>query len=260
MDFFSFLGGETNIAMDGRVISNSVLAWTKEDVGAWLRSIGLEALVPAFEANGVSGSDLKSITDDDMSESLGCSKLQIKKIRKELAKLDESAMEERETGSEIPKNTEAEKTTTASSAQGSENTSGVSENFSIPPPLTAQPVPPAYPGGAGVTPLSPPAPNQYMGPYAASAPAGYPSNNPQHGYSPQAVYNAQPPYGYQGYQPSPYAAPNPGYGGQPMPVPPQYGAGAGMPPPEWVPMHAVAPNAGNQYTSGSSQQGGCAIQ
>lgn len=51
----------------------------------FLEQIGLGHLAPAFKENAVTGDDLATLTDEDFSESLHCTNLQIKKIRKNLS-------------------------------------------------------------------------------------------------------------------------------------------------------------------------------
>lgn len=250
-------------------------------------------LVPAFRANAVTGSDLPLLTDEDFSTSLGCSKLQIKKIRKELAQLEarktgEGIFSSVSPAEEMPitasategaitggvyggagGDVEKKESNKMSSTQQQNSSSGFASGdhgqeaggttaFNIPPPL----------GEAGVAGASMPPPASY-GPYAAPPPPGYPSTmTPQPGYIPQGVPNAPGQPGYPvgvpppgAYQPTyPYASQQGGYGGQaPLPMPAQYGAGAGMPPPEWVPMSAVT-QSNNPYTTGSGQQQGCIVQ
>lgn len=58
-------------------VPKPVAQWSPEDVQAWICSIGLDSLKEAFAKNGVNGSDLIALTDDDMTESLGMSGLQV---------------------------------------------------------------------------------------------------------------------------------------------------------------------------------------
>jgi hypothetical protein len=61
-----------------------VSRWDIDDVVAFLGSIGLPQLGDSFRANAVNGKDLSDLSDEDFKESLGCTALQVKKIRREL--------------------------------------------------------------------------------------------------------------------------------------------------------------------------------
>ncbi|KAH7621643.1 hypothetical protein Ndes2526B_g02455 [Nannochloris sp. 'desiccata'] len=58
--------------------------WDVDTVCGFLTQIGLSPLTEAFKTNAVNGSDLIGLADADFKESLGCTPLQTKKIRKEL--------------------------------------------------------------------------------------------------------------------------------------------------------------------------------
>ena len=51
--------------------------WTVNDVAAFLDSLSLKTIIPEFEKNGVDGSDLLQLTDEDYTGELGCSNLQV---------------------------------------------------------------------------------------------------------------------------------------------------------------------------------------
>eukprot|EP00889_Picochlorum_renovo_P005525 jgi/Picre1/32555/NNA_007901.t1 len=57
---------------------------SQAEVASFLEDIGLGHLAPKFKDNGVNGKDLLELEDEDYRESLGCSNLQIKKIKREL--------------------------------------------------------------------------------------------------------------------------------------------------------------------------------
>lgn len=61
-----------------------VAKWDVDEVVAFLGSIGLPQLGDAFQANAVNGKDLIDLSDEDYKDSLGCTALQVKKIRREL--------------------------------------------------------------------------------------------------------------------------------------------------------------------------------
>jgi SAM domain (Sterile alpha motif) len=63
-----------------------VASWSIEQVGIWLSALELSNLVPAFKANAVDGRDLLQITDEEMSEQLGMTPIQISKVKRELQK------------------------------------------------------------------------------------------------------------------------------------------------------------------------------
>ncbi|PSC75839.1 TKL kinase [Micractinium conductrix] len=67
---------------------SQVAAWSIEDVQAWLGRLGLPAgLQAAFRGNAVDGGDLAGLTDGDLTNQLGCTQLQARKIRSQLAQL-----------------------------------------------------------------------------------------------------------------------------------------------------------------------------
>lgn len=65
-------------------VPQPVPKWDVQTVCNFIDSIGLASLSPAFKENAVAGSDLIELTDEDFTDSLGCTKLQAKKIRREL--------------------------------------------------------------------------------------------------------------------------------------------------------------------------------
>uniref|UniRef100_A0A7R9VRY3 SAM domain-containing protein n=1 Tax=Chlamydomonas euryale TaxID=1486919 RepID=A0A7R9VRY3_9CHLO len=58
--------------------------WNNDEVCAYLDRIGLSADVPAFRDNEVVGSDLASLTDDELKTDLGISKLHARRIKRYL--------------------------------------------------------------------------------------------------------------------------------------------------------------------------------
>ncbi len=58
--------------------------WDVKDVVAFIDSIGLGHISKNFEENAVNGRDLLELEDEDFRESLQCSGLQVKKIKREL--------------------------------------------------------------------------------------------------------------------------------------------------------------------------------
>lgn len=68
--------------------SKPVSSWDGEDVCAWLVTLNLTQLVPAFRGNHVTGQDLFSLTLDDLTgSSFGCTSFQASKVVGEVSKL-----------------------------------------------------------------------------------------------------------------------------------------------------------------------------
>lgn len=65
----------------------TVTSWGVEDVLGWLDGLGLGHLREAFRLNAVSGSDLVALSESDLIDHLLCTKLQARKIARELAVL-----------------------------------------------------------------------------------------------------------------------------------------------------------------------------
>lgn len=141
--------------------------YTIDEVVELVQDIGFGQRAQNFRDNAVNGKDLLILSNEDFQE-LGLTKIQIKKLKDAISSRTGS-------GGQLP--------CASQEAQNQQQ-----NDFGIPPPMPLQPAP-AYP-------------NTYAGPYATSAPAGYPG----------AGYTPQPP------------VPNLG------PPPPSYGGGAGMPP------------------------------
>ena len=55
-------------------------AWPVEQVVSWLGSMALGHVAPQFVANGVDGSFLSELTEEDLANELGLSKLQARKV------------------------------------------------------------------------------------------------------------------------------------------------------------------------------------
>ena len=63
-------------------------AWSVEDVCAFIQGLEMPAaVVSAFRENAVDGDMLLSLSDADIEEELGMLKLQIRKLRRELGKV-----------------------------------------------------------------------------------------------------------------------------------------------------------------------------
>lgn len=60
--------------------SKSPSEYTQEEVAVWLNSIGLGSKVEAFKQNGVDGSLLVILTEDDVKSELGLTTLQARKF------------------------------------------------------------------------------------------------------------------------------------------------------------------------------------
>lgn len=206
-------------------VSGPIETWTVEDVRQALEhEFGSlpEGLGAKLSTNAVDGRFLMTLTDDDLMVELGCTKLQVKKVRRMIEEHGKASP----SGAVHDSNTQ-----TSHMGCGSPGTVQASD---IPQPLAWQPPPPG--GAYGV------------------APAGYPSAGmgvPTYGATP----------GYGGVASVPFTQPPaPGPGGiQQQPVPQNYGGqGVGMPPP----MYYAPPNYNqmqgpyDQYAQ--QQQQGCA--
>jgi len=185
--------------------SRAIETWGTEEVGALLARLEMsDNVVQEFKANSVQGKDLCELSDEDLMNDLKMTKLQVRKLRREL---------------------EAVKQGSAESAHKVERDSTVAQAAATPagysPPMPAG-YPPAMPAGyppatpAGYPPAAPAgyalyesapqtdmpqtaahashtAPQEYWGQPAASAPYGTP-----YGYTPQvaAPSSAPWPHGY----------------------------------------------------------------
>ena len=55
-------------------------AWTVDDVIAYLGSLGLSHVSEPFRANGVDGALLETLSEADLTQELGLTKLQARKV------------------------------------------------------------------------------------------------------------------------------------------------------------------------------------
>lgn len=60
-------------------------SWSVDQVASFLEDLELAPLVKGFRENAVNGCDLLSLSDEELKGVLGCTALQVKKIRKNLA-------------------------------------------------------------------------------------------------------------------------------------------------------------------------------
>lgn len=67
--------------------SVNVATWDVDAVTSWLAELKLDAVLPAFKANAVDGADLLNLSEQELKEELGCTTLQVRKIKGGLAKL-----------------------------------------------------------------------------------------------------------------------------------------------------------------------------
>eukprot|EP00284_Hemiselmis_tepida_P009177 CAMPEP_0174929722 /NCGR_PEP_ID=MMETSP1355-20121228/28425_1 /TAXON_ID=464990 /ORGANISM="Hemiselmis tepida, Strain CCMP443" /LENGTH=154 /DNA_ID=CAMNT_0016175951 /DNA_START=144 /DNA_END=605 /DNA_ORIENTATION=- len=64
-----------NVSVAAILRTNPPQRWTSADVKRWLESIGMDVYAPIFEATGVQGADLISMTADDLKKRCGVSSL-----------------------------------------------------------------------------------------------------------------------------------------------------------------------------------------
>ena len=70
-------------------LPKDLTVWNVADVRAWLSEIEMSHVSPQFVENLIDGAMLATLTDEDLQGLLGLSVLQTRKVRRELANLNQ---------------------------------------------------------------------------------------------------------------------------------------------------------------------------
>ena len=70
-------------------LPKDLTVWNVADVRAWLSEIEMSHVSPQFVENSIDGAMPATLTDEDLQGSLGLSVLQTRKVRRELANLNQ---------------------------------------------------------------------------------------------------------------------------------------------------------------------------
>mmetsp|Transcript_29349 Transcript_29349/g.61299 ORF Transcript_29349/g.61299 Transcript_29349/m.61299 type:complete len:171 (-) Transcript_29349:1-513(-) len=70
-------------------LPKDLTVWNVADVRAWLSEIEMSHVSPQFVENSIDGAMLATLTDEDLQGLLGLSVLQTRKVRRELANLNQ---------------------------------------------------------------------------------------------------------------------------------------------------------------------------
>eukprot|EP00439_Symbiodinium_sp_Y106_P008462 s11944_g1.t1 len=70
-------------------VAKNLTVWNVADVRAWLSEIEMSHVSPQFVENSIDGAMLATLTDEDLQGLLGLSVLQTRKVRRELANLNQ---------------------------------------------------------------------------------------------------------------------------------------------------------------------------
>ena len=89
IEISSFRKEATQATLWSVLFTIDLTVWNVADVRAWLSEIAMSHVSPQFVENSIDGAMLATLTDEDLQGLLGLSVLQTRKVRRELANLNQ---------------------------------------------------------------------------------------------------------------------------------------------------------------------------